>query len=814
MVEEKKQVKAKVKVKKDSSVEGCPLVPLRDTVMFPGMVAPIFVGRQKSIQAIEKAEANGQQIVFVAQKDSANDDPSGKDIYNVGVVGKILQLLKLPDGTIKVLAEAKNRVLIKKVIIEKSSLSAVVEDLKDPEEKLDTIFEAIIRTALDNFNEYVQLNQKINPEILNVVNDNVNPALLSDSIASHMLIDVSRKQELLGVIGAQKRLEEIIGLLESEINILSVEKQIRSRVKKQMEKTQKDYYLNEQMKAIQKEITETESGKSEFEEIEEKISKTKLSKEAAEKVKSELKKLKMMNGISAEASITRNYIDTVLSLPWGVINKVKNDLDFAHKVLDKDHYGLEKVKERILEYLAVQQRTKSLKGPILCLVGPPGVGKTSLAKSIAEATERKFARFAMGGMRDEAEIRGHRRTYVGAMPGKIMQLLKKSESSNPVFLLDEVDKLSSDFRGDPASALLEVLDPEQNNKFADHYLEVDFDLSNVLFIATANNIQRIPRPLLDRMEIIHLSGYTEEEKVQIASRYLVSKQKSDNGLKEEELNIPEDILRDIIRYYTREAGVRGLEKEIAKISRKMVKAIIEGKKTSAKVTKQSLEKLCGVRKCSFGTVEKENSIGVVTGLAYTEVGGDILSIEAVSLPGKGLIKTTGKLGEVMQESAQAAFSYFKSRSLEFGVIPPVYQKRDIHLHVPEGAVPKDGPSAGGAMLTAIVSVMTGIPVDKSIAMTGEITLRGRILPIGGLKEKLLAATRAGIKTVIVPYENKKDMAEIPKDVTKKLKIVFVSSAEEVLKIALTKPLVSTSWVESEVKDGFLIKKDKDDVLTH
>lgn len=813
MSEEKKQVKIKKEIKM-ASAEAMPLVPLRDTVMFPGMVAPIFVGRQKSIQAIEKAEENGQQIIFVAQKNSTNDDPSEQDIYNIAVIGKILQLLKLPDGTIKVLAEAKKRVLIKKVILEQNSLSAVIEDLKDNEETMDVTFEAVIRTAIDNFNEYVQLNQKINPEILNVVNENVEPSLLSDSIASHMVIDVSQKQELLSMVSSKERLERIITILENEINVLSAEKKIRARVKKQMEKTQKDYYLNEQMKAIQKELNESENGKSEFEEIEAKIAKTKLSKEAKEKVNSELKKLKMMNSISAEASITRNYIDTLLSLPWGVIDNVKNDIGFAHKILDKDHYGLEKVKERILEYLAVQQRTKSLKGPILCLVGPPGVGKTSLAKSIAEATERKFARFAMGGMRDEAEIRGHRRTYVGAMPGKIMQLLKKAKSSNPVFLLDEVDKLSSDFRGDPASALLEVLDPEQNDKFADHYLEVDFDLSNVLFIATANSIQKIPRPLLDRMEIIHLSGYTEEEKVQIASRYLVSKQKLENGLTKDELIISEDILREIIRYYTREAGVRGLEKEIAKISRKTVKSIIEKKITFAKITKQSLEKFSGVRKYSFGTVEKDNNIGVVTGLAYTEVGGDTLSIEAVSLPGKGLIKTTGKLGEVMQESAQAAFSYFKSRSLDFGVIPPEYQKRDIHLHVPEGAVPKDGPSAGGAMLTAIVSVMTGIPVDKSIAMTGEITLRGRILPIGGLKEKLLAASRAGIKTVIVPFENKKDMAEIPKDVTKKLKIVFVSTAEEVLKIALTKPLIPKKWVENELKESFLAKKVKDDVLTH
>jgi ATP-dependent Lon protease len=810
-MEEKKK---KVEIKEIILPTANPLVPLRDTVMFPGMVAPIFVGRQKSIQAIEKAEDSGQQIVFVAQKNSANDDPNEQDIYEVGVLGKILQLLKLPDGTIKILAEAKKRVLIKKIISDDFSLSAIVEEINDLKDPKTITFEAITRAALDNFNEYVQLNQKINPEILNAITEITEPSLLADSLASHITIDVAHKQEILSIVGVQKRLEKIVLTLENEISVLSTEKKIRQRVKKQMEKTQKDYYLNEQMKAIQKELTESENSKSEFEEIEAKLEKVKLSKEANEKVKSELKKLKMMSGLSAEASITRNYIETILSLPWGIQDKVKNDLNYARKILDKDHYGLEKVKERILEYLAVQQRTKSLKGPILCLVGPPGVGKTSLAKSIAEATERKFARFAMGGMRDEAEIRGHRRTYVGAMPGKIIQLIKKAKSSNPVFLLDEVDKLSHDFRGDPASALLEVLDPEQNDKFADHYMEVDFDLSNVFFIATANSVQNIPRPLLDRMEIIHLSGYTEEEKVQIASRYLVDKQKGENGLKKNELEISKDILRDLIRYYTREAGVRGLEKEIAKISRKIVKSIIEGKGIEAKITKQNLAKLCGVRKYSFGTAEEVNQVGVVTGLAYTEVGGDILSIEAVSLPGKGLIKTTGKLGEVMQESAQAAFSYFKSRSQDFGVIPPTYQRRDIHLHVPEGAVPKDGPSAGGAMLTAIVSVMTGIPVDKSIAMTGEITLRGRILAIGGLKEKLLAATRAGIKTVIIPLENKKDLVEMPKEVTKKLKIIFASTAEEVLKIALTKPFIPTKWIESKQKYDFIQKNSEDDVLTH
>lgn len=791
-----------------------PLVPLRDTVMLPGMVTPIFVGRQKSIIAIETAEKSSQLLIFVAQKTAASDDPKSNDIYEIGVLGKILQLLKLPDGTIKVLAEAKRRVKIKDVIISDSAIFAETEDYNDPLESPSIDLEATSRAVLDNFAEYVQLNQKINPEILSVVNDIKDPEELANSVAGHLTIEVSKKQEILSTLGIQNRLEKIIFTIENEINVLQTEKKIRQRVKKQMEKTQKDYYLNEQMKAIQKELTETEGGKSEFEEIDEKIAKTKLSQEASDKIKSELKKLKMMNGISAEASIIRNYIDTILSLPWGINDEVKHDLKFARSILDKDHYGLDKVKDRILEYLAVQQRKNSLKGPILCFVGPPGVGKTSLAKSIAEATGRKFVRFAMGGMRDEAEIRGHRKTYVGAMPGKIIQLLKKSKSSNPVFLLDEVDKLSFDYRGDPASALLEVLDPEQNNKFADHYLEVEYDLSNVFFIATANNIQNIPRPLLDRMEIIRLSGYTEEEKVQIAMKYLVSKQMSDNGLRPEELKISSEIIREIITYYTREAGVRGLEKEIAKISRKIVKQIIEDKQLHQRITHQNLKKYLGVRKFNINTADQEDLVGIVNGLAYTEVGGDILSIEAVVLPGKGEIKTTGKLGEVMQESAKAAFSYFKSRSIQYGITPPYYQKKEIHLHVPEGAVPKDGPSAGCAMFTAIVSAMTGIPIDKTIAMTGEITLRGRILPIGGLKEKLLAAVRGGIKTAIIPFENKKDFEEISKDITKKLKIVFASTAEEVLKIALIRPLTPIIWDENKQNDIFLEKKDGDDVLTH
>lgn len=791
-----------------------PLVPLRDIVMFPGMVSPLFVGRNKSILAIEKSVAQNQQVVFVTQKDSNKNSPDEQDVYNIGVVGNILQLLKLPDGTIKILVEAKERVTIKKIFSTPECLSSEVTFLKIPKESNDIELEALSRTVFDNFSEYAQLNKKINPEVINALSEIKDPSALSDSIASHILIDIDLKQEILSIVNTSKRIDRIILALENEISILNTEKKIRSRIKKQMEKVQKDYYLNEQMKAIQKELNENEKGKSEFEEFEDKIAKTKLSKEASDKLKSELKKLKSMNSISAEASIVRNYIETVLALPWGKKNKVKNDLAHANKVLNNDHYGLETVKERILEYLAVQKRTNSLKGPIICLVGPPGVGKTSLAKSIADATERNFIRFAMGGMRDEAEIRGHRRTYIGAMPGKIIQLMKKAKSMNPVFLLDEIDKLGNDYRGDPSSALLEVLDPEQNNKFVDHYMEIEFDLSNVLFVATANNVQSIPRPLLDRMEIIKLSGYTEDEKINIASKYLVPKQKKDHGLKVKELDIEEEALRDVIRYYTREAGVRTLEKEIAKISRKVVKSIVEGKETDSIITQDNLEKFCGTKKYSFGKAENDNAIGVVTGLAYTEVGGELLLIEAVNIPGKGLIKTTGKLGEVMQESAQAAFSYFKSQSKEFGVIPPFYQKYDTHIHVPEGAVPKDGPSAGIAMFTAIVSIMTGVAVKKSVAMTGEITLRGRVLPIGGLKEKLLAALRGGIKTVILPSENKKDLADIPKNVTENLKIIFVSTAEEVLKTALIKPLSPVIWVDSDQKTSFLQENVDINVVTH
>lgn len=779
------------------------VLPLRDLVVFPMMVVPLFVGRSKSIKAIEEVVGSKKQLVLLTQKNPSVDQPKKSDMYDIGVVGNVIQLLKLPDNTIKILVEAQKRVKIKDFYEDNDYYKVLASDIREINgDQVET--EALMRSLLGNFEVYIDLNKKVNPEILSTVQDLDNPSLLVDTITSHIAISVQDKQNILSTLNVIDRIEALYIKLESEINILNTEKKIKNRVKQQMEKTQKDYYLNEQMKAIQKEISEGDDGRSEFDELEDKLKNSNLSKEAHDRVKSEIKKLRMMSAMSAEASILRNYIDNVLALPWKKKSKLKTDLDRAKKILDGDHYGLEKIKDRVIEYLAVNKRQNKLKGPIICLVGPPGVGKTSLAKSIAEATGRKFVKFSLGGMRDEAEIRGHRKTYIGAMTGKILQLIKKVQSSNPVMLLDEIDKIGSDFRGDPSFALLEVLDPEQNSKFLDHYLELEYDLSDVMFVATANSLD-IPRPLLDRMEVIRLSGYTENEKLQIAKNHLIEKQMVAHGLKKREITFDDSAVLDIIRFYTREAGVRNLEKEIAKISRKVLKEILQDKIKSVQVDSSNLDKYLGVKKYDFGKAEEISLVGVTTGLAYTEVGGELLSIEAVVLPGKGDIKLTGKLGSVMQESAQAAFSYFKSNSGAFGIKPTEYQKRDIHIHAPEGATPKDGPSAGIAMFTSIVSSMTNIPVDKSVAMTGEITLRGRVLPIGGLKEKLLAAQRGGIKTVIIPQENKKDLSEISSNIIEDLKIITVSSAVEVLDIALVqKP--SSIKVDFELEDKLLSRE--------
>ncbi len=760
-----------------------PVLPLRDIVMFPGMVAPLFVGREKSIRALEYAVNHHQKVLLVTQKDSNIDDPKAASIYRIGVVGTILQLLKLPDGTVKALVEAEERIKIKKIIAGENFFRAETENVIEAKITDEVEKEAIMRSVLNQFDSYIKLNKRIAPEIISSLGEIKSPSQLSDMIASHLFIKIAEKQKILEITDVADRLEYIYSVLDSEIDVLNTEKKIKTRVKKQIEKTQKEYYLNEQLKAIHKELGEGDDSKNEIGELEKQIEKTEFTKEAREKASAELKKLKMMNPISAEATVSRNYLDWLLAMPWGKFNEVKIDLGDAKEMLDTDHYGLDKVKERILEYLAVQKRVSKIKGPILCLVGPPGVGKTSLAKSIAAATNREFVRMSLGGVRDESEIRGHRKTYIGSMPGKIIQYLKKAKSSNPVFLLDEIDKIGVDFRGDPAAALLEVLDPEQNNKFVDHYLEVEYNLSDVMFIATANSLN-IPKPLLDRMEVIRVSSYTEEEKLEIAKKHLVKKQKDDHGLAAKELTISDDSLLDLIRCYTREAGVRNLEREIANLARKSIKEIVSGSNKGIKINAKNLSKYAGTKKFSYGEIETSDLTGVTTGLAYTEVGGEILSIEALAIPGKGNIKTTGKLGEVMQESAQAAFSYFKSRSTDVGVLPEDYLKKDIHLHVPEGATNKDGPSAGIAIFTSIVSIMTGIPVKKTVAMTGEITLRGRVLAIGGLKEKLLAAIRGGIETVIIPKDNLKDLDDMPANVKKKLKIIGVSSAFDVLSIAL------------------------------
>tara|TARA_B100001939_G_scaffold197232_1_gene169761 strand:+ start:4899 stop:7238 length:2340 start_codon:yes stop_codon:yes gene_type:complete len=751
------------------------------------MIVPLFVGREKSVRALENVMEEDKQILLVSQKDANQDDPGTEDIYQVGTLANVLQLLKLPDGTVKVLVEGDRRARIVRYRDNDAFFEAEVENIPTVSAEKNEV-KALARSVVSQFDQYVKLNKKIPPEVLASVKQVEEPEKLADVVTSHLSLKIADKQELLENPDVEQRLEKILGYMEAEIGVMQVEKRIRRRVKSQMEKTQREYYLNEQMKAIQRELGESEDGRDELSELEEKIKKTKLSKEAREKANAELKKLKSMSPMSAEATVVRNYLDWLLSLPWGKKSKVKSDLKQAEEILNKDHYGLEKVKERILEYLAVQQRAKKLKGPILCLVGPPGVGKTSLGKSIATATGRNFVRFSVGGVRDEAEIRGHRRTYIGSMPGKIIQNMKKAGSSNPLFLLDEIDKMGADYRGDPASALLEVLDPEQNSKFNDHYLEVDYDLSDVMFITTANTLN-MPQPLMDRMEIIRLSGYTEDEKVEIAKRHLVPKQQKDHGLKENEWSISEAALRDLIRYYTREAGVRNLEREIANLVRKAVKEIVIGKKKSVHITARNLEKYAGVKRFRFGELEDTDMVGVTTGLAWTEVGGDILAIEAIVSPGKGRTTITGKLGDVMQESIRAAMSYVRSKALDYGIQPGTFDKTDIHIHVPEGATPKDGPSAGVAMITSIVSVLTNNPVRRDVAMTGEISLRGRVLPIGGLKEKLLAALRSGIKKVLIPIDNEKDLAEIPDNVKKGLEIVPVSAVGEVLEHALVSPLI-------------------------
>jgi len=759
-----------------------PLLPLRDVVVFPHMVIPLFVGRPKSIKALEAAMEQGKSIMLAAQKAAAKDEPSAADIYEIGCVANILQMLKLPDGTVKVLVEGAQRARIHHISELETHFVAELTPIES-ESGDESEVEAMRRAIVQQFDQYVKLNKKIPPEILTSLAGIDDAGRLADTIAAHLPLKLEQKQVILEIFNVAKRHEHLLGQLEAELDILQVEKRIRGRVKRQMEKSQREYYLNEQVKAIQKELGEGEEG-ADLEELEKKIIAAKMPKEAREKAQSELKKLKMMSPMSAEATVVRNYIDTLLSLPWRKKSKVNNDLSNAEKVLEGEHYGLEKVKERILEYLAVQQRVDKVKAPILCLVGPPGVGKTSLGQSIARATNRKFVRMALGGVRDEAEIRGHRRTYIGSMPGKILQSLSKTGVRNPLFLLDEVDKLGQDFRGDPSSALLEVLDPEQNHTFSDHYVEVDFDLSDVMFVATSNSYN-IPAPLLDRMEVIRLSGYTEDEKTNIAQRYLLPKQVKNNGLKEDEINVSEAAIRDIIRYYTREAGVRSLEREVSKICRKVVKMLLLKKQDrKVVVTPKNLDKFLGVRRYDFGMAEKENKIGQVVGLAWTEVGGDLLTIEAMTMPGKGETIRTGTLGDVMKESIEAARTVVRSRSKRLGIKPDTFSKTDIHIHVPEGATPKDGPSAGIAMTTALVSVFTGIPVRADVAMTGEITLRGEVLPIGGLKEKLLAAHRGGIKTVLIPEQNVKDLAEIPDNVKNKLEIIPVRWIDKVLEVAL------------------------------
>ena len=788
-----------------------PLLPLRDIVIFPSMVVPLFVGREKSIKALQEVMKSDKSIVLVSQKNSEVDDPSGKDLYQYGCLSKVLQLLKLPDGTVKVLVEGQERVKILKYdsVNNEKYLNCEVEIEAD--ENISKDLDQLATGLIKKFEKLQVLNKKELNDGTNNIKNLKNSIQIANYLSSNLNIQIFEKQELLEITDLKKRLEKLHSLIEKETSVITVEKKIRGRVKNQMEKTQREYYLNEQLKAIQKELGEIDEGKDELTSLSKAITDAKMPKLAKEKCLSELKKLKSMSPMSAEATVVRNYLDWMTELPWSNKSKINTDLNNAQKILDEDHYGLEKVKERIIEFLAVQKRIQKMKGPILCLVGPPGVGKTSLGKSIAKATNRKFIRISLGGIRDEAEIRGHRRTYIGSLPGKIIQMMKKAGTKNPLFLLDEIDKVGNDYRGDPSSALLEALDPEQNKEFNDHYLEVDYDLSDVMFVTTANTLNILP-PLLDRMEVIRLSGYTEDEKVNISQKFLIPNQSNNNGLKKDEWNIDENLIRKIVRHYTRESGVRNLEREISKIARKLVKKIDNKEKVNNPIKENDLKDLLGVPKFNYGEIEEENRIGVVTGLAWTEVGGEILKIESAIMPGKGKMQITGKLGDVMQESVKAAKSYIRSKSLDYGIIPPIFDKKDFHIHVPEGATPKDGPSAGVGMVTSIISAITEIPVNKNVAMTGEITLRGLVLPIGGLKEKLLAAHRAGIKKVLIPEENKKDLIEVPKTILGSMEIITVKNVDEVLKVALTKPLKRVEWVD--VDPISKKEKNKEELSTH
>ena len=780
-----------------SKTDFIPTLPLRDIVVFPSMIVPLFVGREKSIKALDEVMKTNKKIVLVTQKNAEIDNPDSEDLYTFGCESKILQLLKLPDGTVKVLVEGIERIKILEFKNDKEYLTSSIEVVSSVVEKKEELT-AFALALVKKLERLSNLNKKISFELMTSLKDQDDPSRIADHISGQLNISISEKQKLLETIELKKRLEKIMVHIEKEINVISVEKRIRGRVKNQMEKTQREYYLNEQMKAIQKELGDIEDGKDEIAQLQKSIVKAKMPKEATKKCLAELKKLRSMSSMSAEATVVRNYLDWMVELPWYIKDKKIEGIDInnAKKILDEDHFGLEKVKERILEYLAVQKRVGKMKGAILCLVGPPGVGKTSLGKSIARATGRKFVRMSLGGIRDEAEIRGHRRTYIGSLPGKIIQQMKKAGTKNPLFLLDEIDKVGNDYRGDPSSALLEALDPEQNSAFNDHYLEVDYDLSDVMFVTTANTLNILP-PLLDRLEVIRIPGYTEDEKVNIANNYLIPKQLKDNGLKKDEWNLEQPVLKDIIRSYTKESGVRNLEREISKLARKTVKNILTTENKSVLIGLKNLPEFLGVKKFNYGEIESENKVGIATGLAWTEYGGEILKIESAIMPGKGKMQITGKLGDVMQESVKAAKSYVRSKSIEFGIVPPVFEKKDFHVHVPEGATPKDGPSAGIAMVTSIVSSITGVPINRNIAMTGEVTLRGHVLPIGGLKEKLLAAHRAGIPKVLIPQDNKKDLAEIPKNILDKIEVITVKDVDEVLKIALTKELKPVEWIEVE-----------------